>query len=161
MSEKRQKPAAAMFPAGEDTPLLTGTPVPVDAADLTRLTAVDPAAPEGDQSLLFVTEPARFNPAAIGGNLSNGSWFVVEGRTIIGGYAYQVKTASVRGPVYPVALVTTAADAAVLAQAKELLRLVVQAYGVPASKVADPGWDDYRKDARSILKLCAQAPDPE
>src|SRR5215213_5464195 len=126
-----------MFPGGEDTPLISGTPIdskavdgapgdslPLSAATFDQLTV-------GDQAGMFDNELSAFDPTAIAGMLSNGTWSAVKGRTLIGGYAYQIKTATVRGPIYPVALAVTPADAAVLAQAKRLLALVVRAYRVP------------------------------
>ena len=161
MTPPKRQPVAPMFPAGDDTPLLSGTPVPITLPDMMQITAVDPGALEGDQSVLFVVDPTTFDPSAIGGNLSSGGWFVVEGRALIGGYAYQVKTTSPRGPIYPIALAVTPADAAVLAQAKHLLRLVVQAFGVPPKLIADPSWEAFRADARRVLEECAQLPKPE
>ena len=80
---------------------------------------------------------------------------------LVGGYAYQIKTATIRGPVYPVALAVTPADAAVLAQAKRLLALVVRAYQVPANLVADPEWDTFRREAQLVLQDCATVPKAE
>jgi hypothetical protein len=67
----------------------------------------------------------------------------------------------VRGPVYPVALAVTPADAAVLAQAKRLLALVVRAYRVPADKIADPEWNAFRREAQLVLQDCATVPKAE
>jgi hypothetical protein len=145
----------AMFPAGEDTPLISGTPVPITLPELLQLTAVDPGAPEGDQSVLFVMEPVAFAPAAIVANLSSGSW-MMQGRAPISGHAFEITTSGATGREYPVALVVTAADAAVLAQAKHLLALVIRAFAVPASKVADPDWEAYRADARRVLESCTR-----
>jgi hypothetical protein len=155
MSDKRQKPAAPMFPAGEDTPLMSGTPVPITVSALTRLTAVDPAAPEGDQSVLFVVEPEAFDPAAIVDGLSSGQWAARPQGRVVAGYHHAITTGGVAaGRIYPVALAVSEADAAVLAQAKHLLRLVVQAFGVPANKVNDPAWEAFRLDARLTLEAC-------
>ena len=66
-----------------------------------------------------------------------------------------------RGRVYPVALAVTPADAAVLAQAKRLLALVVRAYRVPAEKIADPEWDTFRREAQLVLQDCATVPKAE
>ena len=148
-----------MFPDGDDTPLLSGTPVSVDVPTA-PLPAVDPGAPGGDQNVLFIAE-VPFDPGAIMGTLSSGTWNVVEGRALISGYGYQVKTLSPRGTSFPVALAVTAADAAVLAQAKRLLALVVRAYQVPANEVADPEWEAFRNDARRALLDCAAAPTRE
>ena len=49
MTPPKRQPAAPMFPAGDDTPLLSGTPVPITLPDLLQITAVDPGALEGDQ----------------------------------------------------------------------------------------------------------------
>ena len=157
MTTKRK--ADLLFPAGDDTPILSGTPVPVDVPT-TQLTAVDPGTPTGDQSVMFIAE-TPFDPTAIAGTLSNGTWSAVEGHTLIGGYAYQIKTATARGPIYPVALAVTPADAAVLAQAKRLLALVVRAYRVPADKIADPDWETFRREAQLVLQACATIPKAE
>ena len=163
-----KKPAAdAMFPSGEDTPLISGTPLNVKAVDgapgdLIPLSAATlDQLPDNDQAGMFGDEMIEFDPAAIAGTLSNGTWSAVERRTLIGGYAYQIKTATVRGPVYPVALAVTPADAAVLAQAKRLLALVVRAYRVPADKIADPEWDAFRHEAQLVLQDCATIPKAE
>src|SRR6266487_2361395 len=135
-----------MFPGGEDTPLISGTPINAKAVDavpddsLPLSTKTRDQLPDGDQAGMFDNQLSAFDPAAIADTLSNGTWGVVEGRALVNGYAYQVKTATVRGPVYPVALAVSPADAAVLAQAKRLLALVVRAYRVPAGKIADPEW---------------------
>ena len=160
----KKPPANAMFPSGDDTPLISGTPIdskavdavpgdsqPISAAALDRL-------PDGDQAGMFDNELTAFDSTAIAGTLSNGTWSVVEGRALVSGYAYQIKTATVRGPVYPVALAVTPADAAVLAQAKRLLALVVRAYRVPADKIADPEWDAFRREAQLVLQDCATIP---
>lgn len=163
-----KKPAAnAMFPGGEDTPLISGTPLDAKGVDiapgdsLALSTKPLDQLPDGDQAGMFDNELSAFDPAAIAGTLSNGTWSVVEGRALIGGYAYQIKTATVRGPVYPVALALTPADAAVLAQAKRLLALVVRAYRVPTDKIADPDWDVFRRDAQLVLQDCATIPKVE
>ena len=54
-----------------------------------------------------------------------------------------------------------AGDAAVLAQAKRLLALVVRAYRVPVDKIADPDWDAFRREAQLVLQDCATVPKPE
>ncbi len=157
----------AMFPGGEDTPLISGTPIDVKAVDgalgdsLPLSAATLDQLPDGDQAGMFDNELSAFDPAAIAGTLSNGTWGVVEGRALISGYAYQIKTATVRGPIYPVALAVTPADAAVLAQAKRLLALVVRAYRVPADKIADPDWDAFRHEAQLVLQDCATIPKAE
>ena len=164
---KRQPPAEAMFPGGEDTPLISGTPLDVKAASAAPGDPLPLSAetldqlPDGDQAGMFDNELTAFDAAAIAGTLSNGTWSAVEGRTLIGGYAYQIKTATARGPVYPVALAITPADAAVLAQAKRLLALVVRAYRVPADKIADPEWDAFRREAQLVLQDCATLPKTE
>jgi hypothetical protein len=159
---KRQPPAAAMFPGDEDTPLISGTPVDVASGNPLPLPpeTLDQL-PDGDQAGMFDNELTAFDPAALTSTLSNGTWSVVEGRTLVGGYAYQIKTATVRGPVYPVALAVTPADAAVLAQAKRLLALVVRAYRVPIDKIADPEWDAFRREAQLVLQDCATVPKAE
>ena len=160
----KKSAANAMFPSGEDTPLLSGTPVDAKAVDvapgdpLPRSAETHDQLPDGDQSGMFGDTLTAFDPAALAGALSNGTWGVVEGRALVAGYAYQVRTVSVRGPVYPVALAVTPADAAVLAQAKRLLGLVVRAYCVPAHLVADPDWDALRREARLVLEDCARLP---
>ncbi len=157
----------AMFPGGEDTPLISGTPIDAKAIDaipddsLPLSTKTRDQLPDGDQAGMFDNELSAFDPAAIAGTLSNGTWGVVEGRALISGYAYQIKTATVRGPIYPVALAVTPADAAVLAQAKRLLALVVRAYRVPADKIADPDWDAFRHEAQLVLQDCATIPKAE
>ena len=163
-----KKPAAnAMCLSGEDTPLISGTPIDVKAVDvapddsLPLSTKALDQLPDGDQAGMFDNELSAFDPAAIAGTLSNGTWGVVEGRALISGYAYQIKTATVRGPIYPVALAVTPADAAVLAQAKRLLALVVRAYRVPADKIADPDWDAFRHEAQLVLQDCATIPKAE
>ena len=163
-----KKPAAdAMFPGGEDTPLISSTPLDIKAVDVARGDPLPLSAetldqlPDGDQAGMFGDDLAAFDPGAIAGNLSNGTWSVVEGRSLVGGYAYQIKTATVRGPVYPVALAVTPTDAAVLAQAKRLLALVVRAYQVPANLVADPEWDAVRREAQLVLQDCATVPKAE
>jgi hypothetical protein len=155
MSDKRQKPAAPMFPAGDDTPLISGTPISIPG--LTRLAAVDPAAPGGDQSVLFVVEADAFDPAAILGRLSSGDWAARPVDRVVSGYHHAITTAgaAAAGRIYPVALAVSEADAAVLAQAKQLLRLVVQAFGVPPKLIADPSWEGFRQDARRVLEACA------
>jgi len=156
-----------MFPGGEDTPLISGTPIDAKAIDaipddsLPLSTKTRDQLPDGDQAGMFDNELSAFDPAAIAGTLSNGTWGVVEGRALISGYAYQIKTATVRGPIYPVALAVTPADAAVLAQAKRLLALVVRAYRVPADKIADPDWDAFRHEAQLVLQDCATIPKAE
>ena len=163
-----KKPAAnAMFLSGEDTPLISGTSVDVKAVDampgasLPLSAATLDQLPDGDQAGMFDNELTAFDPTVIAGTLSNGTWSVVEGRALVSGYAYQIKTATVRGPVYPVALAVTPADAAVLAQAKRLLALVVRAYRVPADKIADPEWDAFRREAQLVLQDCATIPKAE
>lgn len=159
--------ADAMFPSGEDTPLLSGTPVDAKAVDAMPDDSLPISAvtrdqlPGGDQAGMFDNELSAFDPAAIAGTLSNGTWGVVEGRALVNGYAYQIKTATVRGPVYPVALAVTPADAAVLAQAKRLLALVVRAYRVPADRIADPEWNAFRREAQLVLQDCATIPKAE
>ena len=163
-----KRPAAdVMFPGGEDTPLISGTPIDIKAVDampgdpLPIAAATLDQLPDGDQAGMFDSELSAFDPTAIAGMLSNGTWSVVEGRALISGYAYQIKTATVRGPIYPVALAVTPADAAVLAQAKRLLALVVRAYRVPADKVADPDWEAFRREAQLVLQDCATVPKTE
>lgn len=164
---RKKPPADALFPSGDDTPLISGTPIDSKAVDavpgdsLPLSTKALDQLPDGDQAGMFDTELNTFDPATIAGTLSNGTWSVVEGRALISGYAYQIKTATVRGPVYPVALAVTPADAAVLAQAKRLLALVVRAYRVPADKIADPDWDVFRHDAQLVLQDCATIPKVE
>jgi hypothetical protein len=160
-----KKPAAnAMFPGGEDTPLISGTPIDAKAVDVAPGDSLPISAatldqlPVGDQAGMFDNQLSAFDPTAIAGTLSNGTWSVVESRALVSGYAYQIKTATVRGPVYPVALAVTPADAAVLAQAKRLLALVVRAYSVPADKIADPAWDAFRREAQLVLQDCAMIP---
>jgi hypothetical protein len=163
----KKSAANAMFPGGEDMPLISGTPIDIKAVDiapgdsLPLSTKTRDQFPDDDQAGMFDNELSAFDPAAIAGTLSNGTWGVVEGRTLIGDYAYQIKTATVRGPVYPVALAVTPADAAVLAQAKRLLALVVRAYRVPADKIADPEWDAFRREAQLVLQDCATFPKTE
>jgi len=146
-----------MFPDGADLPLISGVPQAISLPELLTITAVDPAASEGSQSVLFVMEPHAFDPAAILRELSSGDW-TAEPRAALNGHAFQVKTSGQTGRDYPVALVVTAADAAVLAQAKHLLALVIRAFALPASKVADPDWDAYRTDARRVLEACTPRP---
>jgi hypothetical protein len=157
MSDKHrrqpQQPAAAMFPASDDTPLISGTPVSIPG--LTRLAAVDPAEMGGDQSVLFVVEADPFDPAAILDGLSSGHWAAGPQGRVVAGYHHAITTGGVAaGRVYPVALAVSEADAAVLAQAKHLLRLVVVAFGVPANMVNDPAWEAFRLDARLTLEAC-------
>jgi hypothetical protein len=163
-----KKPAAnVMFPGGEDTPLISGTPLDVKVGDampddsLPISAATYDQLPDGDQAGMFDHELTAFDPTAIAGTLSNGTWGVVQGRALVSGYAYQIKTATVRGPIYPVALAISPADAAVLAQAKRLLALVVRAYRVPAGKIADPDWEAFRHEAQLVLQDCATVPKAE
>lgn len=163
---RKQQPVAAMFPGGDDTPLISGTAMRAPEAardpedDRPERIGVDPSLGD-DQTVMTLGELDAFAPAAIAGRLSSGTWSVVEGRALIGGYAYQVKTTSPRGPIYPVALAVTPADAAVLAQAKRLLQLVVRAFAVPADTIADPDWQAWLADAKQVMIDCAQSPPKE
>jgi hypothetical protein len=162
MSDKRpkrpaadQRPVAAMFPGGDDTPLLSGTPISIPGLTRLAAAAVDPGAPEGDQSVLFVVEADPFDPAAILEGLSSGHWAALPQGRVVAGYHHAITTGgSAAGRIYPVALVVSEADAAVMAQAKQLLRLVVQAFGVSPKLIADPSWEGFRQDARSVLEAC-------
>jgi hypothetical protein len=142
-----------MSPAGEASPLMTNTPV-LDAEKATVAPDQERALEVGGQQPeLFDTSDLTFDPARLLGALSAGVWAMQEGSPEAPGYNYKITTASVRGRVYPVAVAVTPADAAVLAQAKQLLALVVQAFGMGPEQFA-ANWQDWRREAVKTLLEC-------
>jgi len=143
-----------MFPAGEDAPLMTGTPVPADAAAAAAVPAPDLERAVGqDQAELFDTSTLTFDPATITAALSAGEWTVAEGPADVPGYAYKITTRSRSGRNWPVAVAVTPADAAILTQSKRLLDLVVRAFGMtPEQFAAD--WQVWRRDAIRTMLDC-------
>ncbi len=77
---RRTRKSDPMFPAGEDAPLMTGTPVPADAAAAAAVPAPDLERAVGqDQAELFDTSTLTFDPATITAALSTGDWRLAEG----------------------------------------------------------------------------------
>jgi len=142
-----------LFPAGEASPLMTGTPVPDQATATVAPDQERALEVGGQQPELFDTSDLTFDPATLLRALSAGVWTMHEGPDEAPGYTYTITTASQRGRVYPVAVAVTPADAAVLTQAKQLLALVVQAFGMGPEQFA-ANWQDWRREAVKTLLEC-------